>query len=215
MRGEILLRGDDLVEGVHESGVGHLAALSLGQHAALRVAAVAGVERAVVVGLHVRVAEFERGEIPVVDLGHGQFAPARDEGVFGGEPAAAEVLVEELVDRVERAADVGSGADQGFADGLHPYAFLPERGDVDARPRFVQRVEMSVFADDDLLFRPRRVVEEDREIRSGHFAEEVLQLLRRVKDGRRGAFADDDAVVCFPVFRESQHDDVPPCLNCT
>ena len=167
-----------------EAGISDLAALRGTELSAFRVAAVPGIERVVVVAEHVGVAEFERRDVASVDLGQGEVRPLRDIGILRREPPAAEIIIEELVHGVERAPDFRSGEDEGLPDRFQPDALRSEPGDVDPGSGFVQRVQMGVRPDDDLLLRRLLGVEGDGEIRSGDFAEEPFQFFRCVKHGR-------------------------------
>ena len=117
MGGEILLRGHDLVERVDEARVSDFAAFRGTELPALRVAAVPGIERAVVVLQHVGIAEFERRDIGLVQLRQGEDRALRNERILRREPPAAEMRVEQLVYGIERAAHVGTGQNEGLPDG--------------------------------------------------------------------------------------------------
>ena len=79
----------------------------------------------------IRLAGFEGGNLAVVDRANGQARRLRNAAYARREPAAAQVIFQQAVHAVHRAAHRPAGNDQMVADRANHVAFLAEGGEID------------------------------------------------------------------------------------
>ena len=178
MRGEVLLRRDHPVEGVHERKVTDFAAGGFVKLRAVAVGLVAG--RPVLVERlgEERLAVFEGGPVRLIERSDGDGAQLGDAADLAGEPAAAELL-QQRVDAVHRPALAAPGDDE-VAPGRLQHEVLGAELFVHAaaHPHEIPAARLAFH----------------RQPRAGHLLQETLQLLGPAPLRGRSVTRDADGV---------------------
>ena len=183
---EVFLRRHQAGERVHEEPAPelHLAAAFRVEPAGARIHAVSRAPIAVCALVNIRLAIFERRNLAVVQRTDRQAGRPGNATDARRKPAAAQVIFQETVHAVHRAPHRPAGNDQMLADGPNHIAFFAEGGKIDRHAQFFQ---VGILAENDLLGSQRLLVVDDRQLCAADLAEEHLQFLGSVLNGRRGA----------------------------